>query len=192
MKRECFVGLCPVSNRKIEEHLRVGYTFNHQTWRSCRSSSSRWHRLCARVASAIVAWGPTTQPRSSAITAPFSLVNYGENYYKQDDTPFMSSIHAESNAMSKLPYLPRHKRPKKVDLLVIRVNKGGSMGNSKPCIHCILTLKRYLPLKGYHLDTIHYTTTNGCIISAKFSELMNEENPHMSKFYKGKNMLLKR
>lgn len=98
----------------------------------------------------------------------------------------MSSIHAEVNAMKKLPYLPRHKRPKKVDLLVIRVNKGGSMGNSKPCLHCLQQMKKNLPLKGYTLDTIYYTTHNGVIKEQKFTELLHEEDPHISKFYKGK------
>lgn len=152
----------------------------------------RWRRIFVRGGAVIVLPGPTTRRHSLAITAPFSLVNYGENHYKRFDMEFMSSIHAEINAMNKLPYLPRHKRPKKVDLLVIRVNKGGSMGNSKPCIHCILQLKRYLPIKGYHLDTIYYTTTDGIIKGEKFNDLLHEENPHFSKFYKGKGLTIKR
>lgn len=130
--------------------------------------------------------GLITRRHSSAITVPFSLVNYGENQYKDPDFPCMASIHAEVNAMHKLPYLPRHKRPKKVDLLVIRVNRGGSMGNSKPCLNCIQQMQKFLPMKGYTLDTIYYTATNGVIMEAKFSDLLDEETPYISRFYKNK------
>jgi cytidine deaminase len=98
----------------------------------------------------------------------------------------MASIHAEVNAMHKLPYLPRHKRPKKVDLLVIRVNRGGSMGNSKPCLNCVQQMNKFLPMKGYTLDTIYYTTQNGIIVSEKFTDLLNSDTPYLSRFYKNK------
>jgi hypothetical protein len=129
---------------------------------------------------------PTTRQPSSGTTAPFSLVNYGENQYKDPDFPCMASIHAEVNAMHKLPYLPRHKRPKKVDLLVIRVNRGGSMGNSKPCLNCVQQMSKFLPMKGYTLDTIYYTTQNGIIVSEKFTDLLNSDTPYLSRFYKNK------
>jgi len=47
-------------------------------------------------------------------------------------------------------------------------------------------MKKNLPLKGYTLDTIYYTTHNGVIKEQKFTELLHEEDPHISKFYKGK------
>lgn len=103
----------------------------------------------------------------------------------------MSSVHAEINAMSKLPTLPRNKKPKKVDLMVIRISKTDVYGNSKPCIHCILKLKTELPLKGYILDTVYYTDKAGEIHKSKFTELIEDTEPHMTRFYKGKNMQIK-
>lgn len=101
------------------------------------------------------------------------------------------SLHAEENAINKLPHMPRHKKPKRVDLLVIRANKSGSLGNSKPCIHCILRLYTKLPLKGYALDTIYYSNKFGQIIKTTLNSLYNESERHMSRYYKERNMTIR-
>ena len=58
------------------------------------------------------------------------------------------------------------------------------MGNSKPCIHCILRLKD-LPSKGYILNRIYYTTNDGSIVKCKLNDLLNDTEIHVSAFYRG-------
>jgi hypothetical protein len=125
------------------------------------------------------------------ITAPFAIQSYGENHYNNASDSTCSSIHAEENAMRKLLPLRRQKKLKKVDLLVIRVSKSGQLGNSKPCIHCILNLSKNLPDKGYVLHAVHYTDETGEIKTARFQNLLQETTPHISRFYVQKNFKIK-
>lgn len=129
----------------------------------------------------------------SAIAIPFALLSYGENIHKgtgSGDPKNFFSIHAEENAIKKLPCLPRQKKLKRVDLLVIRANKSGSLGNSKPCVHCILCLYKHLPVKGYILDTIYYSASDGELKETNLS-LLTKEDMHMTRYYKERNMIVK-
>lgn len=109
----------------------------------------------------------------------FAIHSYGENKAKVSEP---GSVHAEDDAIDKLPTLPRKRRLRKVDLLVIRANAGGTVGNSKPCITCIRALESKLPKKGYILDTVYYTDRGGVIVEKKFSHL-SLESPHIPKLY---------
>lgn len=94
------------------------------------------------------------------------------------------SIHAEHHAIQKLPR-PQKKlnHLKKVDMLVIRVNRSGSLGNSKPCLHCLYMLSEKLPEKGYSLCKVYYSTEFGDINEKKLHALINEDVPHVTKYY---------
>jgi cytidine deaminase len=107
------------------------------------------------------------------------VLSYGENKYKSGIFP---TVHAEDDAINKLPSLT-NKRIRKVDILVIRANIGGTVGNSKPCTRCIQVLEKKLPKRGYVLDTIHYTTVGGTVVSRKFSDLLSEGGHHVTKFF---------
>lgn len=96
----------------------------------------------------------------------------------------ISSIHAEDNVIRKLPSLPKNKRPKRVDMLVIRVNKSGAMGNSKPCIHCLFLMCTKLPMKGYSVSDIYFSTTEGTVKMMKLQELLYEDEHHVSRYHK--------
>jgi hypothetical protein len=127
------------------------------------------------------------------IVIPFALLSYGENLHKGNgtgDPKNFYSIHAEENAIKKLPQLSRNKKLKRVDLLVIRANKSGSLGNSKPCVHCIICLYKQLPLKGYILDTIYYSNSDGILKESNLASLTKEEL-HMTRYYKERNMSIK-
>jgi cytidine deaminase len=104
-----------------------------------------------------------------------SVLSYGENRY--DAKSIFPTIHAECDAMNKLPPVKRG-RIHRVDILVIRLNRCGNVGNSKPCGLCLERLKN-LHLKGYVLDTVYYSD-RGKIIKIKYSALMNEER-HITK-----------
>jgi hypothetical protein len=87
--------------------------------------------------------------------------------------------------------LPRQKKLKRIDLLAIRANKSGTLGNSKPCVHCILCLYKQLPQKGYILDTIYYSNSEGVLKETNLSLLIREDM-HMSRYYKERNMCIKK
>ena len=107
---------------------------------------------------------------------------YGENHYNPNG--IFPTVHAEDDAISKLPVLRRNRRHlKKVDLLVIRANQGGTVGNSKPCVRCIDDLYTKLPKKGYILDTVHYTDRGQVLVSTTFSKLLADENKHVPKYF---------
>ena len=108
---------------------------------------------------------------------------YGENHYNPNG--IFPTVHAEDDAINKLPVLRRNRKLKKVDLLVIRANQGGTVGNSKPCVKCLGDLYTKLPKKGYILDTVHYTDKGQVLVSKKFSKLLADENKHIPKYFLG-------
>lgn len=94
------------------------------------------------------------------------------------------TIHAEENAIRKLPYLPRKSRLKRVDMLVIRTNREGNLGSSKPCANCISYIANKLPEKGYAIDRVYYSEAGGTIKGVPFTRLVEDTDVHVSRFYK--------
>lgn len=84
--------------------------------------------------------------------------------------------HAEVSAMKRLPPNKSKKR-KTINLLVIRVNNGGKLRNSKPCTKCIEKLGR---IPGYKVKNVYYSNSCGNIVMEKFNSLANSENQHIS------------
>jgi ribosomal protein L28 len=72
----------------------------------------------------------------------------------------IKTIHAEVDTVNNLKY-NRSKRHKKVNFFVMRVDKNGNVCNSKPCVHCMRTVKQQLKFKGYHCQGIWYTNQLG-------------------------------
>lgn len=86
--------------------------------------------------------------------------------------------------MRKLRPMPRKRRLKRVDLLVIRTSRAGFLGSSKPCAHCLSLLQRGLPERGYCLETVYYSDEQGSIVGRPFRELVVDDPPHVSRFYR--------
>ena len=136
------------------------------------------------------------------MAVPFTVLSYGENHYEVNGrynssapiTPIAPIVkasktnghrmttHAEENAIRKLPPLPRHKKLKRVDLLVIRANKV-TIGSSKPCFHCLLKMKS-LPSKGYIIERVFFSTCDGSIVVYKLDELLYSDSQHLSAYYR--------
>ena len=112
------------------------------------------------------------------------MLSYGENCLKSvEEFERVSSIHAEDNAIRKLPSL-NGKRFKKVDIMVIRVNKGGNLANSKPCLNCVQLMNSRLPAKGYTLCDVYYSTCLGGMQVSSFSALRSDKDIHISKYHR--------
>ena len=111
------------------------------------------------------------------------VLSYGENRpnWTHGSCP---TIHAEEDAMQKLPN--NRKRRKRINLMVIRSNIGGTVGNSRPCSDCTDMLIRKLPSRGYVLDKIYYTSRGGILICEKFTHFVRDtEHIHFTKLYRG-------
>jgi len=111
-------------------------------------------------------------------------INTGINNYININKN-QSTIYAEISALNKLKYV-QSKKCKKINLLVIKVSYTGKIGNSKPCIKCIEKM-HCLPIeKGYSIKNIYYSDENGKIIKNKIQNLINDDNKHLSRYYKRK------
>lgn len=115
-----------------------------------------------------------------------SVVSYGMNKYV--DTEGLSpSIHAEYDALTKLPSL-NNKNKKKlsvIHLMVVRMSKTKKIQTSKPCANCIRSMREMSTRRGYKIKHVYYSEKDG-IIKTNLANLEKEEYKHVSKFYRSK------
>jgi cytidine deaminase len=110
------------------------------------------------------------------------ILSYGFNKMGDSDG-LQKGIHAEYDAIRKLLPLKRKKRLINVNILVIRISGKNKLQSSKPCAHCIETMKSLPPNLGYNIKNVFYSNENGDIVKSSLKELDNEEK-HYSRFYK--------
>lgn len=91
-----------------------------------------------------------------------------------------SSIHAEHDAINRLP-TRTSKKKMKVHIIIIRIKKNNKTGMSKPCKGCIEKMSRLLLIKGYRMVNVQYSNDHGSLDKIKFNKLKNEKNPHVSR-----------
>jgi len=85
-------------------------------------------------------------------------------YSRVETKNFMCSTHAEVDAIDKIKHW--RNMPKSVDLFVIRLSKDGCIGESKPCKHCILLIKK----AKINIKYIYCSNSNGKIIKLRIGE----------------------
>lgn len=119
----------------------------------------------------------------------FNILSYGVNVYADIDgkTP---GIHAEHDAINKLPYMKSKKRLESVNLLVVRLSKTNKLQCSKPCHNCIKMLSTYPKIKGYNIRHIYYSNEHGGITRTTLNKLAHEQ-PHYSRYYKSLRYLVR-
>ncbi len=99
----------------------------------------------------------------------------------------LPTIHAEHDALIKLPFLNNSKkRLECINILVVRFLKTSELANSKPCINCINVMSKIGPEKGYKIKNIYYSSNNGTIIKTSLNKLKNDNDFHVSCFYRNK------
>jgi hypothetical protein len=112
------------------------------------------------------------------------ILSYGFNLMG-DINGINSGIHAECDALRKLPPNKNKKKLKIISLLVVRISGKNKLQSSKPCFNCIKCMKT-LPLKlGYKIQNIYYSNNEGFIIKSDLDYLDNDEK-HYSRFYRQK------
>lgn len=92
----------------------------------------------------------------------------GENSFIENKT--CTTIHAELDALSKINTW--RECPKKIDLIVIKINKNGEIGEAKPCGHCI----KVLDDSKLKIKNVYYSSNINnkyCIVKEKFSKMKN-------------------
>ncbi len=120
-----------------------------------------------------------------------NILSYGENV----NHPLLQKMyHAEESAILNLPCLEKKKKLKKVDIIVVRTTKSGTLGLSKPCYHCLTLMNSLIKDKGYIIQHVYYTNGNKeypesskKIEQATLNKLIKDENIHISKYYRNKN-----
>jgi len=115
----------------------------------------------------------------------FSELSFGINHEPPSYT--RGTIHAERAAINKLPPRPPNKKPLKVSLLVVRFTPSGKLGNSKCCFKCIHDMINIPITKGYKITKVYYSNREGEIIKTNLKKLDNDNDKHVSKFYKSSN-----
>lgn len=101
------------------------------------------------------------------------VLSFGQNhfplyseYYK---TP-TCSIHAERDAINKLPKI---RKKKKINMLVLRFTKSKQLTMSLPCKKCIDNMRTLFPKKGYIVQNIYYSNYDGSIQKTNLSKISN-------------------
>jgi cytidine deaminase len=92
-------------------------------------------------------------------------------------------VHAEHNALLKLKPIKIKKKLETINLLVVRFSKTSKIQSSKPCNNCIKIMSEIPEKKGYKIQNIYYSDSDGNIVKTNLSNLMNEEQ-HYSRFYR--------
>lgn len=92
-------------------------------------------------------------------------------------------IHAEHNALLKLKQSKNKKRLELVNLLVVRFSKTNKLQSSKPCNNCIKIMESIPEKKGYKIQNIYYSNSDGNIVKTNLANLKNEDQ-HYSRYYR--------
>lgn len=86
------------------------------------------------------------------------------------------SIHSEIHGIMKLARLNSHKKIIRhndlIDIYNVRMNKHGTIGNSRPCKNCLEQMQKCTQ---FRFGKVHYTTPDGVFTSEKFTSMY--DNP---------------
>ncbi len=85
------------------------------------------------------------------------------------------TCHAEALTIAWLRlHSAKIKKRTRLELLIYRVRKDGSLGMAKPCKHCVELLKRAVDVYGFNIRRVTYSLPNGTYESTSVSELSND------------------
>ncbi len=110
------------------------------------------------------------------------ILSFGMNQMGDTDGRH-PGIHAEHDALNKLQPLKYKRKLEPINILVIRLSMKNNLQSSKPCSNCIETMKTLPIKKGYKIQNIYYSDSEGNIIKTSLKNLENEEK-HYSRFYR--------
>ena len=112
----------------------------------------------------------------------------GENSTREARKGCCYSLHAEMDAIRKLPPITKKAKKTRLVMIIIRINRFGNLLNSAPCFKCIQHLARLNSSSGYKIDKIYYSNQEGKIEINKLSELIDSEHKHVSYAFRQKQL----
>jgi len=110
------------------------------------------------------------------------ILSFGVNSMG-DSLGLKPGVHAEFDAIRKLPPLKRKRRLENINILVIRLSGKNKLQQSKPCFNCIKMMNSLPNKLGYSIKNVYYSDNNGKILKTTLRELESEEK-HYSRFYR--------
>ena len=108
-------------------------------------------------------------------------LSIGENSQREARSGCCYSAHAEMEAIRKLPPLKLRGRKQEINLIVIRVDRLGSLKNSTPCFMCIKYMNWINKKSSYKIKTVCYSNQYGHIVVSKFTDLLDAPYKHVGK-----------
>ncbi len=119
--------------------------------------------------------------KGNAALKKINILTFGYNSLDiRDGGP---GIHAEHDAIRKLPPQTNKKRYYNINILVIRISGKNKLQSSKPCSACIKTMNTLPAKMGYKINNVFYSNDMGNIIKTKLSHL-NSDTKHLSRYWK--------
>lgn len=106
-----------------------------------------------------------------------NILSIGVNILGNDNEN-ISGVHAEFDALRKLPKLKPKRNMPRISLLVLRLSKTNKLQSSKPCYKCVYMLNKIPQKMGYALKAIYYSDGNGNIVRTSLRVLEKEEKHH--------------
>jgi len=112
--------------------------------------------------------------KGNVSSGKINILSFGENKYRPSTNleSVRSSIHAEQNAINKLPYA---KNPIKINMVVLRFTKKYTLSMSKPCSKCLHHMTNFSPKKGYIIKNVYYSTSDNKIIKTNLNSLCSKK-----------------
>ena len=104
----------------------------------------------------------------------------GENSVREARSGCRYCLHAEMDAIRRLPPLKQKSHKRNITLLVIRIDRLGNLKNSAPCFKCLEYINRVNHMTSYKIKTICYSDENGNIAIKKLDDLLNAQVKHVS------------
>lgn len=126
------------------------------------------------------------------VSKSINILSIGYNYlvknnFKNNEKIKYIPVHAEEDAINKLPKYGKYLKDRNIYMLVVRITKTNEkLYNSKPCSNCIKVINEKITKKGYNIKDIFYSVENnsdGTINKQKFIDLYNDPNKHISTYY---------
>lgn len=111
-------------------------------------------------------------------------LSIGENSQREARSGCCYCSHAEMDAIRKLPPLKLRGRKQEINLIVIRVDRLGSLKNSTPCFMCIKYMNWINIKSSYKIKTVCHSDSYGNVIIRKFNDLLNSSEKHISQRFR--------
>lgn len=90
------------------------------------------------------------------------------------------TIHAEEAALKKCMDNNKEAKSLKIDILVVRLSKDNTLGQSLPCTNCVNFMSKIQNTHNIVIKNVYYSACCGNIYKEKFCDIVNSDKIHPS------------